>query len=242
MMMLTERGRLALEDTIAKYLPRTMIQGIHVYAGKDYSNQITIEDLLSHRSGIADYYTDKGADGKSAFDLFLEDPKRNWTVDETIARARSLKPHFPPGTSTAYSDTNFQLLGKIIENVTGQPLHVTYDSLLFRSLGLQRTWLVGHRPEGLGSVGSPAGVYFGDKNVTLIRSNGSYWADGGIVSTPSEMITFLKAVKEGRLVKPETLARMHDWHSWQFPMRYGLGTMYFSLPRPLAGLAGLPAM
>jgi CubicO group peptidase (beta-lactamase class C family) len=242
-MLLAERGQLALEDTIAKYLPQAMIQGIHVYAGEEFSDQITIGDLLSHRSGIADYYSDKAADGKSAFDLFLEDPTRHWTVDETIGRARSLKAQFPPGMATAYSDTNFQLLGKIIQSVTGQPLHTIYEGLLFRPLGLERTWLVGYRPERLGTPGiSPADIYLGDRNITLVRSNGSYWADGGIISTASEMIKFLKALKEGKLVRPETLLRMHDWHHWQFPMQYGYGTMYFSLPFPLAGPTGLPAM
>ncbi|MCP3463378.1 beta-lactamase family protein [Bradyrhizobium sp. CCGUVB23] len=177
-MMLAEQGRLSLEDTITKYLPSAMVHGIHVYAGRDYSDQITLGELLSHRSGIADYYSDKAADGKSAFDLFLEDPMRHWTVDETIARARSLKAQFPPGTATAYSDTNFQLLGKIIESVTGHPLHIVYDNLLFRPLGFEQTWLVGYRPERLGSGSSPADVYFGDRNITLVRSNGSYWADG----------------------------------------------------------------
>jgi CubicO group peptidase (beta-lactamase class C family) len=163
-------------------------------------------------------------------------------IKSCAARARSLKAQFPPGTATAYSDTNFQLLGKIIESLTGQPLHIVYDNLLFRPLGFERTWLVGYRPERLGLGSSPADIYFGDRNITLVRSNGSYWADGGIVSTVGEMIGFLKALKEGRLVRPETLLRMHEWHRWQFPMQYGYGTMYFSLPSPLVGLTGLPAM
>lgn len=55
------------------------------------------------------------------------------------------------------------------------------------------------------------------------------------------MIVFLRALKEGRLVRAETLLRMREWHRWQFPMQYGYGTMHFSLPSPLAGLTGLPA-
>ena len=63
-MKLAEQGVLALEDKISKYLPRTMIQGIHVHSGKDYSNQITLRDLLSHQSGISD----RGVDRKTALD------------------------------------------------------------------------------------------------------------------------------------------------------------------------------
>jgi CubicO group peptidase (beta-lactamase class C family) len=71
-MMLEERGLVALDHEIKEYLPRELIQGIHVYAGQDHSEQITLYELLSHRSGIADYYSDTGTDGKSAFELFLD--------------------------------------------------------------------------------------------------------------------------------------------------------------------------
>jgi D-alanyl-D-alanine carboxypeptidase len=118
-MRMYEEGLLALDDPISKYLPKGLIKGIHVYNGKDYSSKITIKQLLSHTSGIADYYSEKSNDGKSLYDLFLEEPQRAWTVDETIERARrDLKPKFEPGTATSYSDTNFQLLGKV--NTTGK--------------------------------------------------------------------------------------------------------------------------
>jgi CubicO group peptidase (beta-lactamase class C family) len=64
-MRLYEKGALALDDPMSKYLPKKLIQGIHVYKGKDYSNEITIKELLSHSSGIADYYTGKPKGGKS---------------------------------------------------------------------------------------------------------------------------------------------------------------------------------
>ncbi|MBW1894596.1 MAG: serine hydrolase, partial [Deltaproteobacteria bacterium] len=62
------------------------------------------------------------------------------------------------------------------------------------------------------------------------RSNGAYWADGGIVSTAEECIIFLKALNEGRIVSGDTLKTMHNWHKLQFPLQYGYGTMYFKLP------------
>ncbi len=144
-MKLYEEGALSLDDPISKYLPADLIKGIHVYKGEDYSNEITIEQLLSTTSGIPDYYEEKSSkDGKKIFELFLEEPERSWTVDETIARARDdLGPHFPPGTDAFYSDTNFQLLGMIIENVTHKPLHIVYGDFFFRPLGLKHTWLIG---------------------------------------------------------------------------------------------------
>jgi D-alanyl-D-alanine carboxypeptidase len=228
-MRLSELGTLSLNDPMAKYLPGEIIRGIHVYQGKDYSNEITIRQLLSHSSGIADFYDEKGTDGKSMFEIFLENPDRRWTVDQMIERVRGdMKPNFPPGKGTSYSDTNFVLLGKIIEAVTGKPLQNAYEDIIFRPLGLKRTYLIGH-DEGH-SIQAPAEAFFKSTNITRIRSNGSYSADGGIVSTADEMIIFLKALNDGRIIRQDTLESMHDWHKLQFPREYGYGTMLFSLP------------
>jgi len=67
------------------------------------------------------------------------------------------------------------------------------------------------------------------------------------VSTAGEMITFLKALNEGRIIRKNTLTLMHNWHKLKFPIQYGYGTMYFRLPtlvsmvtpiRPLWGHSG----
>jgi D-alanyl-D-alanine carboxypeptidase len=243
MMRLVEKGALSLEDPMSRYLPEKMIQGIHVYKGKDYSHKITLKELLSHTSGIADYYTEKPRGGKTLYELFLEEPERSWTVDETIERARKdLSPNFPPGTDASYSDTNFQLLGKVIEAATGKPLHVVYEEFFFRPLGLNLTWLVGRSEPQLPPGAAPADVFDKDRNITRVRSNGSYWADGGIVSTAEEMIIFLKALNEGRVIHRESLKLMHNWHKLHFPLRYGYGTMSFGLPGVLSKLMKVPPL
>jgi len=235
-LLLQERGALALDDPMAKYLPPELIGGVHRFAGTDYSARITIRQLASHRSGIADYYEEKGSDGKSLFELLEEQPGRDWTVDETIARARTIPAHFEPGTQTFYSDTNFQLLGKIIEVVTGKPLQAVFQEFFFDPLQLTHTRL--GRVQQSGSA-RPADVFDGKRDITPARENGAYWADGGIVSTAREMNLFLKALNEGRIIRPESLRTMHDWHAWRFPLRYGVGAMYFDPPWPVAGHAGL---
>ena len=242
-MLLIEKGAVSLDDPMAKYLPNELIRGIHIYHGKDYSAEITIRELLSHSSGIADYYTEKSSDGKNLFEYFLEKPDRMWTVDETIARARNdLKPNFRPGTGASYSDTNFQLLGKVIEAVTGKPLQLVYEEFFFHPLGLEHTWLIGHWRSQNVPPPSPADVFFQDMNITRIRSNGAYWAEGGIVSTAGEMNIFLKALNEGRIIRPASLKLMHDWRRIQFPLQYGYGTMYFNLPWPIRALTRIPPL
>ena len=237
-MSLYEQGRLSLDDPMARYLPDRLIHAIHVHKGKDYTREITIRQLLSHTSGIADYYDEKPKGGKSLFETLVEEPERTWTVDETIERAKELQPNFPPGTGASYSDTNFQLLGKIIETVTGRPLHVVLEELFFHPLGLTHTYMVGRSKPAAPSP-APADVFYKEKNITKARSNEAYWADGGLVSTAGEMIVFLKALNEARIVRPETLRLMHDWHKLHFPLQYGFGTMRFRLPWLASKVTGI---
>ena len=226
-MRLQEQGALSLDDPMSKYIPEDLIKGIHVYKGKDYSREITINQLLSHTSGIADYYTEKPKGGKNVFELLLENPERAWGEDENIKFARDkLEPNFPPGTDASYSDTNFDLLGKIIEAITGQPLHTVYEDFIYRPLGLTHTWLIERSAPQIPMP--PADAFYKDRNITNIRSNSSYWPY--MVSTAEDMVIFLKALNEGRIVSRDTLKLMHNWHKLEFPLQYGFGTMRFKLP------------
>jgi D-alanyl-D-alanine carboxypeptidase len=237
-MKLYEMGNLSLDDPISRYLPEELVEGIHVYNGKDYSREITIEQLLSNTSGIADYYTEKPKRGKSVFETLLEEPEREWKENETIEWARDkLQPNFPPGTDASYSDTNFDLLGKIIEATTGQPLHVVYDDFIFRPLGLTHTWLIERSAPQILLPSSAADVFYQDRNITKIRSNSAYWPY--MVSTVEDMIIFLKALNEGKIIRKETLELMHHWHKLYFPIQYGYGTMYFKLPGLMSKTTGL---
>ncbi|MBN2371198.1 MAG: beta-lactamase family protein [Vicinamibacteria bacterium] len=241
-MRLYEARALSLDDPMAKHLPEELIKEISVFKGKDYTREITIRHLLSHASGIPDYYTDRPEGGKNLFEMLLDDPKRSWSVEDTIARARNdLTPHFAPGTDASYSDTNYQLLGKILEKITGKPLHVVFREFFFEPLGLRHTWLVG-RSEPADKSAAPADVYHNDAVITKTRFNDAYWADGGIISTVRDGIVFLTALKEGRLVTPETLALMHQWRKIRFPLQYGYGTMYVKFPGFMRRVMNLPPL
>ena len=243
-MLLSQRKRLALDDPIAKYLPPALVRGIDVYAGHDYSREVTVRQLVSMTSGIPDYYEEKGPDGKTGFDLFVADPATTWTPDETIKRARTaLKPHFAPGHGLYYSDTNYQLLGKIVQRVTHTSLANALQRFLLGPLGLRHTWLTGTpEPQGLAA---PAHVFDQQLDITKVRSE-DYWADGGLVATPTDMIAFLKALKQGRIISAASLRTMQTWHARDgsptppIPgTKYGYGLWDLQMSGPTSVLDGV---
>jgi len=193
-------------------------------------------------SGIPDYYEEKGTDGKTGYALFIEDPARTWTAVEMISRARTdLRPHFPPGQGLYYSDTNYQLLGKIIENVTRTSLASALQNYLFRPLRLRHTWLTGS-PEPAG-LAAPARVFDHQQDITTVRASTDYWADGGLVATPADMIAFLRALHDGKIISPASLRTMQTWHdrdgspSPPFPfIQYGYSLWHFQMTGPLGAL------
>ncbi len=232
-MKLFEQGSLNLDDPVSKYLPKELIHGLNVYKGHDYSNEITIEQLLSHKSGIPDYYDEKGKDGKTLFEIFKSDQKKQWSVEDQIARVRNdLISRSKPGEKAFYSDTNYQLLGKIIEAVTGKPLPTVLNESLFIPLNLRHTWLVGDPPRQVKSSDITADVFSKNDNITKMRSSPFYWADGGIISTVEEEVMFLKSLSTGHIIRPSTLELMHHWNSIKNtgPFKYGFGTMEFAAP------------
>jgi D-alanyl-D-alanine carboxypeptidase len=237
-MKLYEQGTLRLDDPISKYLPHDLIHGLNVYQGRDFSYEITIEQLLAHTSGIPDYYDEKGKDGKTLFEIFKDNQQRQWSVEDQIAWVRNdLISRSKPGEEAFYSDTNYQLLGKIIEAVTGKRLQTVLNEFLFIPLNLRHTWLVGGPDLQEKSSVIIADVFSEDENIAKMRSSTFYWADGGIVSTTEDEVMFLKALNEGYIIKPATLELMHHWNPIKNtgPFEYGFGTMEFKAPS-IAGM------
>ena len=234
-MKLFEEKKIDLDDKIVDRLPETLVNGIHMYKGIDYTDSLTIRHLLSHTSGIADYYLEKPKKGKSFFNIILENPENTYTVNQTIAIARdTLKANFKPGEKAKYSDTNFQLLGKIIESVTGKELHHVYNEYLFSPLGLNNTWLY-RKSDPINKIDIPvAEFYYKDKIISDNRPFESSWADGGLISTTEDCLNFLQALFTGKIINQETtLPLMHDWKGIGFPLKYGFGTMSIELPKAM---------
>jgi D-alanyl-D-alanine carboxypeptidase len=225
---LRETGQLSLDDKISAYLPSNLMNDLHIYKRVDYSDEITIKHLLSHTSGLPDYFEQKKENGQSLKDELISGEDQRWIFEETITISKKMKPHFKPGQKgkAHYSDTNYQLLGKIIEIVTDMTISQALAKYVFKPLGLEKTYLYQDSNDTV-----PATVYYKTEPLPIPMAMTSFGPDGGIVSTASESMVFLKAFFNGKLFPKEYLDEMKDWNKIFFPLQYGIGIARFKLPR-----------
>jgi D-alanyl-D-alanine carboxypeptidase len=242
-MDLVNRGHIGLDVPISTYLPRDVVAGLNVQDGVDHSDEITVRHLLSHTSGIADYFEQKRTDGTTTFGRALA-TDQGWTFEEAIAIAKhEMRPKFAPGApgKAYYSDTNYQLLGAIVGSVTGRTFEAALTERIISSLDLLRTYLFS--PVTLDRYDQVSPMLVDTTPVRIPRVMASVGADGGIVSTVDESIRFLKAFMTGELFPSRYLADMQrEWRRIFFPLQYGLGLMRFALPRVMTGFRPAPAL
>ena len=124
-LQLAQEGKLRLGDPVSKYV-----------AGVPNGDNITLALLLKMRSGLFDYTS-----APEMAPFFDNEPTKVWTPQELLAISFARPPNFPPGTDYEYSNTNYALLGLIIEKVDGRPLATAMQKRLFGPLGLKNTVL-----------------------------------------------------------------------------------------------------
>ncbi len=227
-LQLDSEGQLSLDDKISNYLDADIMDGLHVYKGKDYSNDLTIKNLLAHTSGLADYYQNKGPSGMSLEDEIVSGIDQFWTFEQAMARAKEMGPRFAPNTpgKAHYSDANFQLLGKIIENITGKSFAENCEVRIFKPLNLTKTYLYADPADT-----RPKNMYYKENELIIPKAMTSFGADGGIVSTSGEMITFIEAFFTGKLFPKEYIPELQEWNKIFSPLRSGVGIHLYKLPK-----------
>lgn len=246
---LHEQGRLSIYEKMNSYLPGSLTEGLNrAKDGVDQSDKITLLHLLNHSSGIPDYLEIHRKGERCLWDSILEDGDRSWSVEDTMQLVRNVnRPLFQPqpmdGTKrkSRYSDTNFQLLIKIIENITGKPLQEVFEEMFYRPLNLERTYL----PSTSTYKNFPAAatVWYKDGNLDI-----PYTLESAkdLISTADELILFMKALIRGEIFDDPATAEMmqSNWNRFGFmlspvapgwPIEYGLGMMRFK-PPPLFSL------
>lgn len=230
-MQLRQEGSLRLDDRIVEFLDPDLVSGIHVYRETDYSEQITVRQLLSHTSGLANYLMQARDDGGSVFGDAL-DRDRGWTFVQALGVARSLRPAFPPGMTRRahFSHTNYALLGHLIEQITGTPWEAAVMERVVGPLSLTETW-----PFSISDIDRYDGVspvLHGQRSPRLPLTMASVRAQGCMVSTAEEGLVFLRAFLQGDLFDPRDLGEMTgEWRRLTFPTHAGMGILRHTVPR-----------
>lgn len=229
---LRQEGRLRLEDRVVDFFPEGLLDGLHVLRGVDHTSQLTIAHLMSNTSGLQDYFFGRSPSGKSAADELLAGKDEAWPLKRILATARTLEPRFQPGQKgrALYSDTNYELLGAVIERITGNPIARVFKELIFDELGLQNTYAFQDESDD-----TPARLYYRSQPVHLPRYLASVTAEGGIVSTAEECMRFLKAFFSGKFFAREGVENLKQWNLVLRPgtFLYGLGLEKIFVPRVL---------
>lgn len=230
-MCLIEEGKIELDDKISTYLPEEMMEGLHVLKAVDYSDAITIKHLLSNTSGIPDYFFHKKPNGKSPADELLEGKDEPWHLEKTINVVKELTPNFEPGKKrkAKYSDTNYQLLGKIIETITGKEMRDVFQEYIFDELGLKHTYAYQDSADT-----KPVPFYNKAEKLWLPNYMASITPEGGIVSTAEEAMVFLKGFFKGHFFPKEKIEDLKEWNLLLPPPSlffYGIGLEKLFIPR-----------
>ncbi|MFT3794058.1 serine hydrolase domain-containing protein [Flavobacterium sp.] len=223
-LQLREQGKIDLDQPMTKYLPKQYSRYI------TDADQITVRMLLNHTSGIPEYN-----ENPEFLSEVLLHPLKNFTAEEALSGIENLPLQWKPGSKYRYVNTNYMLLALIGDAVTGD--HAQYiREHIFKPLGLQNShygngsdYLKGlHLPRSYWDVfnaGLPIDVT-PFQQMTVVCSKG----DDGIVSTPVDAVLFLKALFEGRLLKPESFNEMMRFVKDEKGRdRYGMGMIAFDI-------------
>ncbi len=192
-----EEGRLKLSDSLSAWYPHW-----------PHAGQITIEMLLKHRSGIFNFTEIPGGIA------WEEQPH---TQEEFIAYASAPGVNFEPGTDYEYSNTNYALLGFILEKVYGKDFNALLQEKIAGPQGLKNTcYTVGKDTSGREALSYNIQDWY-LHNATIHFSN--HPASGGMLSTVVEVNRFLSALFSGRIISRESLVQMLP----ETPGEYGMG-------------------
>lgn len=229
-LVLKEQGKLSLDDKITKYFDENILKNLHIYKGQEYSTNLTISNLLCHTSGLVDFI----GEGSNRAKERITENDRQMSFEETILETKQLKPQFAPdkGKRAHYANINFDILGKIIENITDSPLEDVYKKYIFTPLGLENTYLPINGNDFIPNVYYKDISFYRPKMIRSIR------ASGGCISTTRELMICIKAFFKGELFEQKALHEPEVNNKLQAamgPICYGTGFMTI----PLNGIATL---
>ena len=215
-MQMVQEGKVGLDEPIETYLPG-LIKG----EGIDGS-RITVRQLLQHTSGLPEYTDTTPGSG----DIFqIKDhyiPPRD-LLDTALGKPAA----FEPGTQWAYTNTNYVVLGMLVERVSQRPVGEQIDQRIIKKLGLSHTYFPAPGDRSIKGT-HPQGYHLSaeGKLEDITEMDPAWgWAAGAMVSTPSELNTFFQAVFDGRLLTQSSIDEMKNG-AVDASSRLGPGTVY----------------
>lgn len=208
-LQLAEAGKLSLDDPLAKHLPGFPTPGA--------AAKIRIEHLLTHTSGLGDFFTPKFEEMR---------PTRLRTLDDYIAAAGADSLAFEPGTRWRYSNLGYVVLGKVIERASGMAYEDYVREHVWRPAGMTSTGL-SDLDEVNPGLAVPYDKVYTDGGITLrntlldrgVRGGPA----GGGASTVGDLLRFAEALRGGKLVRPESLRLLTTPKPDLRSPRYGYG-------------------
>lgn len=230
--ILNDRKLLSFNDTISKYLPDELLKGLHVFEGKEYSKKITIAHLLQHTSGLPDYFEDQTTNGTPNIisQLFIT-PDKIWTPKAIIEFTKiNMTPHFIPGKGYHYTDTEYVLLGLIIEKVSGLKLDAFFKQEIFKPLKMNQSY-INLKSTPINKTLPLMKFYASDTEISSLQSLSADWSGGGLVATTKDLIRFLEAFNKNKIVKNDTRLQMQNWEPETYGMDYGFGVRKVSFKK-----------
>jgi len=229
LLKLEAEGRVSLDDSVEKWLPRLLDQ--NGYDGRS----ITIRQLLSHTSGVFDVLGDRDFVSRYVGPSFLDHRYDSWTPHQLVEIATSHPPLFRPGEGWSYSNTNYILAGMVIEAATGESYADAVDTRILRPLGLDGTVVPGvsptvPRPHAQAYshlfVDSPDATTY---DVTEFNPSMA-GAAGEIISTTRDLNVFFRELLGGSLLPPRQQRELLTTVETGRGYRYGLGVQTYRLP------------
>lgn len=237
-----EANRLSLSTKVSTILEANMMAELFVYKGYDYRHEVTIQQLLGHTSGVADYLSSANLSGSSFITHILHNPNRFWTPQDLV-RYTQTQQHCVaiPGQRFFYSDTGYVLLGLVAEKIFGAPFAQLIDALIVQPCQLKRTTLAFYGASF--DAASLAPMVINGTDIRLFRSLSCDFSGGGLSTTAPDLVRFLSCLYQGQVVQRESLQQMTQFvHQYRRGLYYGLGMMQVRFRDFFFLLRGLPQL
>jgi CubicO group peptidase (beta-lactamase class C family) len=205
-LQLQEQHKLAVQDKLSKYLP-----------GYPQGDQISIENLLTHTSGVYNYTND------AAF--MTNHTTQPMARDSLLALFRNKPLGFPPGEKFSYSNSGYILLGYLIEKITGKPYFQVVSENIFQPLHMDRS---GFDFAGLKSADKATGYSSAamDQPAPVVDSSVSFSA-GAMYTTVGDLYKWDRGLYTGRIVSQASLEKAFTpyksgyGYGWSIDSAYG---------------------